>query len=586
MKTALLSVELSPLEVIDRFEMGHYYDTTNAMTPEQVHRQGEFTPVGNNVNLGHYYDTHWLRLVLTNPTHRPVTRVVSFSENIAMRFDFYELDVAGRLLSSSANGRRIPVELKEIRETYPAHTLTLEPLETRFLYMAFRSGHGVTGLFEIHTPEHYRAARMHQNYFYLFYFGVIVTIFLYNLIIYLINRDPIYLYYLAYVLLFNVWILQQSGYYALVTPLWMIYLPFYILPVTFFTLIVFTEKLLGAHKSVPAFKTATTVYKSLLVTGFVLMLFHLDLGVTVVASTILGFFYLGYLILRHCNTQMRLYAWGLSFYLLSVAFLPLIIFGVVEYNFYVRSLNMVGAMVETILFSVVLANRLNILRQELLDQQAMQNRTLQAKVEEQTRNLKILFQELHHRVKNNFQFILTFLWVKKKTLTDPKAIEAFDITATRIHAISLLHELLYSNQDTLVDFNEYIENFIQAFQEREGRIPIHYEIAALPLSFDHAVTMGLILNELLTNSYKHAFGQTPSPRIEIAFRRDTTNHFRLTYSDNGSGFDQALLVNADGLGYELIRELIYKLGGTIVHFDTKNGLELIISFPCEASHAP
>lgn len=192
-------------------------------------------------------------------------------------------------------------------------------------------------------------------------------------------------------------------------------------------------------------------------------------------------------------------------------------------------------------------------------------------------NIKdILFQELHHRVKNNFQIILTFLWAQKKSIQGKESLEALEQTTKRIYAISSLHELLDISDIVTIDINAYLQGIVDSFLAEGNKIKYQKNIEKIMLDYNEAVAIGLILNELITNSHKHAFEFTQNPLINIDFyEKGNTNIFK--YNDNGAGFNTNNLANGSGLGYDLIYGFAQK-NNAKVSITSDNGIELTIIF--------
>jgi len=284
------------------------------------------------------------------------------------------------------------------------------------------------------------------------------------------------------------------------------------------------------------------------------------------------------------------YTIALGIYLISNSNLALAMAGLLPSSRVVIDANVIGALIETLMFSIILANRLGELKQAtitmqetIIRMQEEQNRLLSEKVAEQTKSLKVLFKELHHRVKNNLQFIQTFLWLKKKRLHDPEGIEALESTERRLHTISFMHEMLYSGQETQVNLKTYIEKFVTHFSAEYPSIRIDLKAVSFQVALDTAVTLGLILNELMTNSIKHAFVQTNEPRITIRITPDGDG-LLFVYEDNGSGFDPEVGAGS-GLGNMLIRELVKHLPEGVCSYENREGTTIRVKLKCEKKEA-
>ena len=171
--------------------------------------------------------------------------------------------------------------------------------------------------------------------------------------------------------------------------------------------------------------------------------------------------------------------------------------------------------------------------------------------------MTLLIKELHHRVKNNFQIILTFLWAQKKSMKDEPSIQALEQTTQRIHAIYSLHELLNISNSSSVNIKKYIKGIVNSFSAQDTKIDYEQDIEELILDYDDAVTIGLIINELITNSMKYAFEDVTQAKIDIKFFQ-INGTYTLKYNDNGRGCTQNDLDNSSGLGNDLIQGLAHK----------------------------
>lgn len=579
-----LSVEITEAQEISDFEMEYYYDETNAMDIHSITKEKKFSVINNMIKTKALYDTHWFKVKLHNTTTKPQTRVLAFTEHFFYLFDFYEVNENNTVLNISHNCFDAHMEDKNVKDQFPAYKISLQSQESKTLYVQVRSDTEIVALFTIYKPEIYTKTREHQNYFYLFYFGMLFAIAIYNLMIYAYNKERIYLYYLGYIVFNCVWALTQSGLIVYVMPIGFINYYFATLPMTLYMFILFTEELLKDDIKVPSFNRLITFFKVFLIVGFVVILVDQKIGIYFIYLITLLLFFLGYFIIKHGNKETRLYSFALTVYLLSVSVPVLYMSELIPYTFLSRNAIYLGSMVEIVLFSVLLAHRMQRLKydkiitnQKLIKYQHQRNEWLEKKVDEQTKDLKLLFAELQHRVKNNFQFILTFIWLQKKSIKDEKAIEAFDIVTKRIYAISLLHELLYKKEEATINFKDYIEEFISTFQVATNDITIDTEIENIEFSFDTAVTFGLILNELITNSIKYASKSVDKLHISIGFYKKDGNYI-FSFKDNGNGFDkEEFNSNSAGLGYELIHELTNKLENAKIEFDSQNGVSVIIT---------
>ncbi len=193
----------------------------------------------------------------------------------------------------------------------------------------------------------------------------------------------------------------------------------------------------------------------------------------------------------------------------------------------------------------------------------------------------ILLKEVHHRVKNNLKMIYSLFNMQSRQVNNEYTREILSQGKTRIKAISLVHQLLYQS-DNFSDINiqDYIdslkENLTSIYTNFEKSIEIHIDVNGMRLNIDKAIPLGLILNELLTNSYKYAFKGKKNGNIYIKIKKSETQ-YNFIYSDDGVGLDLNNLKTTDTLGMRLITRLSQQLGARPI-FKNNNGLELSFYF--------
>ncbi|MDD2829058.1 MAG: MASE1 domain-containing protein [Sulfuricurvum sp.] len=204
------------------------------------------------------------------------------------------------------------------------------------------------------------------------------------------------------------------------------------------------------------------------------------------------------------------------------------------------------------------------------------NTQLQNKVDEQTNALSLMINELHHRVKNNFQFILTFLSVQKESIVDKNALLVIEQTMKRIYSISSLHDLFKVSDIDSVNIKTYIQGIIETFVVQEKRIMYCPNIEDIVIKYDLSIAIGFILNELIINSHKYAFDSIDKPSIHVDFYKEK-DKFIFEYLDNGIGFEVDKHKNNHGLGFELIYAYVHKNNAKIT-LSSESGTQLKIIF--------
>jgi PAS domain S-box-containing protein len=181
----------------------------------------------------------------------------------------------------------------------------------------------------------------------------------------------------------------------------------------------------------------------------------------------------------------------------------------------------------------------------------------------------VMLKEIHHRVKNNLQVVSSILRLSEKHVTDPLARAAFEGAQGRVRSIALLHEKLYQSRDLAsVEMAGYAATLATALIRTHGeavsRIAVDIDGGDVHLPIDLAAPCGLILNELLTNAFKHAFvTRQGSPRVRVVVRQEGDD-VTLSVADNGVGLPPGFEVSqSNSLGMYLTRTLAEQLRGSI-----------------------
>ena len=196
----------------------------------------------------------------------------------------------------------------------------------------------------------------------------------------------------------------------------------------------------------------------------------------------------------------------------------------------------------------------------------------------------VLLKEVHHRVKNNLQIISSFINLQSHFLTDAKSKDIFNDTRNRIKALALVHEKLHNSKDVMfVNLEDYINSIVELlrstyYADQMSEINIEVEVSADErFHIDVAIPCGLLINELVSNSYKHAFPNGKKGKICITF--DLKDKMcTLTVRDNGVGIPDDLDIReSQTLGLEIVLSLIEQLEGSL-NISKANGTALSVSF--------
>ncbi len=182
---------------------------------------------------------------------------------------------------------------------------------------------------------------------------------------------------------------------------------------------------------------------------------------------------------------------------------------------------------------------------------------------------EILLKEIHHRVKNNLQVISGLLNLQSHYINEEGAREIYRESQNRIITMALIHEELYQREDlSSIDFADFLQtlsdNLLSSYGMDKRRISIELDIKDAELIIDTAIPCGLIINELVSNSLKHAFPGKNKGEISVKLHSTGNKGYSLKVSDNGTGFPKGVnFRQTKSLGLQLVTVLVDQLGGTI-----------------------
>lgn len=195
---------------------------------------------------------------------------------------------------------------------------------------------------------------------------------------------------------------------------------------------------------------------------------------------------------------------------------------------------------------------------------------------------KVLLQEVHHRVKNNLAIISGLLSMEMEEFDNDRAKLSFQRSINRIHSMSKVHEILYGTEDfSNVNIDQYLQelsSIIQDTFDHNQSVEIKVDIDQIEMNINEAIPLGMLMNELMTNSLKYAFvnseeGNSISIRIE-----KFSDKYRVIYSDNGRGMpEKPDLTSTDTLGFTIMYTLLQQLDADF-ELDTQNKFEMVFTF--------
>ncbi len=407
----------------------------------------------------------------------------------------------------------------------------------------------------------------------ILFIGLISAFLLYSLTLYFYTKDISYLYYVFYI---STLLFQQLTYVG--------FLPLYMskeftqidaqLVVPKVALMIIAAILFARS----FLKTKEFLYLDRIYKAFIYVLLaqiilfsspYLYLPqITILTGLLFIFFnlYAGIYVYKQGNTQARFFIVGWSVLIVGYFFSIIDALGMYSIMYYFPQLILLSTVFEALFLLLAFVDKINLLQEQkdrldskLFNELQLRNNIIKQEVATQTNSITLLYKELHHRVKNNLQIILSIIRMQADKVKDIQNREEFSKLENRINAIAKTHELLYQNElQEDVDMHEYIQSLLDDIKTSYS--PHHIDIlftCRLNIALKEAVYIGLILNELISNAFKHSQCTT----LRIIFRREKRS-FYLHVEDNGIGYK--IDSNAKGLGLKLVNTLVTsQLNGTI-----------------------
>jgi len=576
----------STIEILSSSEI--FIDNTKLLTIDDIQKDTIAFKTNEKERLSFGYSPDfnvWIKFTLKNTTNKRVTKILEYANPLTTHISFYDL-------SNDVVYKDGLFQINQERKTVnPFFNIELESLEKKTYYLKLSSN--ITAMIvqlKIWDKQtFYNHELKHQSILQLF-FGAMLILALYNLFIYLFSKDISYLFYvlyifgviihqLAYTGIFDIYFLSQNNIVSLVNNAVFISL-FPVVMLSFFIKYFlrfnrYKKIYIILNMMIPiviifsllfVFYPELNLYRNLLSMILVCYLIFITIYMVLKRNRQAYFILVGWILIGSASLLMYLNSTG--------------IFNIYHYFPYFIEFAFIS---EALLFSLALADKINRLQYEkdsinkkLIVQKETEKERLKVEVKIKTKELQkalneqtTLLQELNHRVKNNMQTIISLIRLQADEVEDEDIQGMFVTIQNRISAMSYLHELLYKKSDiSYVNTYEYFEVLIDNLQNSfENEIDIFYNVN-VNLSVEEAISCGLILNELIINSFKYASDDDNGTiKVEL-YKEDEIYYFNV--SDTGKGYEFPKRKNSFGL--VLVSTLVSNhLDGT-VHTTSKNGV--------------
>ena len=558
-----------------------YIDKTNRLSIDEIKSKNFIANQKKIISIGFSPNSAlWIKFKLKNITNHPITKIIEYANPITEELTFF-------------NNNKTIIEgawhIPSTRTTInPIFTIRLNPNEERVFFLKAHSTIStVIAQIILWSPQDFNLKDERQKVLIVIFFTIMATLLLYNFFIYFFTKDRAYLYYILYLLAI---IINESTYTGvaqlyILSNEWTIFVTKYIMILTAFLIIMiilFTREFLHTYR----FKYLDMLLRVYLYLVPILSIlscnnFIFDANIIVLFLPLGGLIiFTGFYALWNGVKEARFYVIGWSMVLIALIITNLQTLGILEINELIKYINDFSFIAETFLFSIALAHRIKVTNEKILELQQKEQYRLEKLVSIKTKELQnslakeeLLHKELNHRVKNNFQMILSLIKLQILNSSNDTTKKELTTIQNRINSIAHLYEILqidtHKPQKTLEYFQAITNHIEQSFK---ADIKIIYHIG-IELSTDRLIYCGLILNELVTNSFKYAFKEGGLIEISL-YQKDKKVYFVI--KDNGVGYNT--LSTNNSLGLLIVQTLVDKqLLGTI-QTNTDKGVENIISW--------
>lgn len=567
-----LSAMGAPYNLLD--DSAIYIDTQNSSFETVLNKP--FQKIQKtHINYGFNADISvWIRFELSNENNITTTSVLEINNPLLEHVVLYEEKAMPRY----SGMLHVNAQQEQIN---PAFTIRLEPHSTRTYYL--HVSNTTTALqfsLALVTTDHFKSSDKRKQFFIISFIGIIGAFLIYALALFIYTKAVSYLFYSFYIATLVFQQLTYIGFLPLYMPPEFTAIDNLLVVPKVAIMIIAAALFARSFLKTQNFETLDRIYKYFIYALIFQILFFATPWfyypeITILTGLLFIFFnlYAGIYVYRKGNKQARFFIAGWSILIVGYFLSIIDALGLYSVMYHLPILVLICTIFEALFLLLAFVDQLNILQSQkaladmkLYKELELRNSIVNKEVEERTQALKSLYRELHHRVKNNLQIILSIIRLQGDRLDNESLKSPFLHLENRIRSIAKTHELLYQNEDTdTIDMHEYLESLCEDIQASlcKKNLKFSLDINA-DMALREAVYVGLIINELVSNSIKHA---PACNQISIALHKEDAHAFSLHVSDNGTGYNDTAITQTS-LGLKLVSTLVNdQLGGTMHRHD-------------------
>ncbi len=557
---------------LQKFDIQYLVDESSNKNIEEIANSSFDKSAKSNFNLGYKKGSLWFKFTFENNS-KNMDYILSLNEVFYEVANLYYYDDDW---IKKSNSIFTLIKDREVKSNHLAFKINIPQNEKRTFYLELKAKYAYFGNLSLYEYSSFHLKNSFgTNILYVFVLGVVLALIFFTLFLYVKTKEIIYFYYLSYCFFNFIYFaniggllvyvdLQKYIYELQLAPAFMI---------GFLTL--FSNEYLETKKYLKSFdKVLKAASAPFFILGFLVLFSYQPwnkfinnfsglMGVFLIVLSIVIYF--------RGNHKTKFYTFAMLIYFIFIFMFAFMVNGTLEYTDLTRYAVVVINAVEMMIFSYILTSRYHTMNEKTQQYLELEVDSRTKKLNVLLKERELLLKEIYHRVKNNFHMLIGILHLEDSKQST-KAKHFTDII-NRIKSMSVIHEQLYkSNNISDINIQNYLLKIISNLKTSYPKVKINTQIQQISLSFDNAVSVGLVLNEVVTNAIKHN-SNINDLNVDIKLTKKD-NTVLLSIKDNGLGFKK----DKKGLGLKLVDQFSKKLLDSKYEFLFENGTKFELQF--------
>ena len=523
----------------------------------------------DRINIGFSHGKSlWMRFNITNSDNTTQNTMLYLDNPLLEHITLYQ--------DAQIIGQSGLLHVNKRHALYPVFSISAPPKSSQTYYLHVQNN--TTALqfaLQLKSKEHFERNDRIQQFVIVLYLGMIIAFLLYAAALAIYTKQRSYLFYIFYIAALLFQQLTYLGFLPLYMPRAFTAVDNLLVVPKVAAMVITAAFFARSFLRTSAFERIEHIYKSVIAISFLLIpLTGFQAFYYPEAIVLVGLFFIFFnlfsaiFVYKKGHKQARFFIVGWSFLIIGYLMAILDALGLFSIMYSIPMLVMIFTSIEALFLLLAFIDRVRILQQQADAYQKRLHRELEKRniiieneVKEQTLSITNLYRELHHRVKNNLQIILSIIRMQHDRIAPAHDNDAFIQLENRVNSISKTHELLFQNdKSNTINMQTYIELLCSDIEMSFDNDDFVTHIDAyVSMPMHKAVYVGLIINELVSNTIKHA---SSADTIEVTLRCDDAQ-CHLHVSDNGAGYEPDAIAS-HSLGLSLVNTLVTEqLSGTI-----------------------